>query len=260
HDFITRGVESGFRSDGRGSLDRREVTLRIGMISQANGSARCRVGNLGVGTDILVGIKAEVNPWSPSDGVPENSGTIVCNVDCSPSAAQEFEGRGAEELNVELTQLLDRIFNGPQSGIDLEKLCIIPKQAYWILHVDVLVLDVKGGIIDALVWATRAALMSTRLPRVVVESIPDEDGVMQAEFDVVDDPEDMTELVGVENMPIAVTFFQIGRRFVVDPSEQEEAVSQARMTVAVSPSMDICAMQKGGVLRGFSPALLAEIM
>ncbi|KAJ2787794.1 hypothetical protein GGI15_000426 [Coemansia interrupta] len=260
HDFITRGVESGFRSDGRGSLDRREVTLRIGMISQANGSARCRVGNLGVGTDILVGIKSEVNPWSPSDGVPENSGTIVCNVDCSPSAAQEFEGRGAEELNVELTQLLDRIFNGPQSGIDLEKLCIIPKQAYWILHVDVLVLDVKGGIVDALVWATRAALMSTRLPRVVVESIPDEDGVMQAEFDVVDDPEDMTELVGVENMPMAVTFFQIGRRFVVDPSEQEEAVSQARMTVAVSPSMDICAMQKGGVLRGFSPALLSEIM
>ncbi|KAJ1885183.1 hypothetical protein LPJ66_010246 [Kickxella alabastrina] len=260
HDYILRGVESGFRADGRGSLDRREVTLRTGMISQANGSARCRIGNLGVGTDVLVGIKAEVNSWTPGDNVPETSGTIVCNVECSPSAAQEFEGRGAEELNIELTQLLDRIFNGPQSGIDFEKLCIIPKQAYWVLHVDALVLDVKGGIIDALVWATRAALMSTKLPRVVVESIPDEDGVMQAEFDVVDDPEDMTELAGAENMPVAVTFSQIGRRFVVDASEQEEAVAQARMTIAVSPKMEICAVQKGGVLRGFSPALLAEIM
>ncbi|KAJ1806319.1 hypothetical protein LPJ75_005079, partial [Coemansia sp. RSA 2598] len=259
-DFIVRGVESGFRADGRGNLDRREVTLRTGMISQANGSARCRIGNLGVGTDVLVGIKAEVNAWSPSDGVPETSGLIVCNVECSPSAAQEFEGRGAEELNVELTQLLDRIFNGPQSGIDFEKLCIIPKQAYWVLHVDALVLDVKGGITDALVWATRAALLSTRLPRVVVESIPDDNGVMQAEFDVVDDPEDMTMLEGVEDMPIAVTFTRIGRRFVVDASEQEEAVAQARMTVAVSPKMDICAVQKGGVLRGFTPTLLSEVL
>ncbi|KAJ2226489.1 hypothetical protein H4R99_001961 [Coemansia sp. RSA 1722] len=259
-DFIIRGVESGFRADGRGSLDRREVMLRTGMISQANGSARCRIGNLGVGTDVLVGIKAEVNAWSPSDGVPETSGTIVCNVECSPSAAQEFEGRGAEELNVELTQLLDRVFNGPQSGINFEKLCIIPKQAYWILHVDALVLDVKGGVVDALVWATRAALMSTKLPRVVVESIPDDDGVMQAEFDVVDDAEDMTDLEGVENMPIAVTFSRIGRRFVVDASEQEEAVTQARMTVAVSPNMDICAVQKGGILRGFTPTLLSEVL
>ncbi|KAJ2160965.1 hypothetical protein GGH16_005144, partial [Coemansia sp. RSA 560] len=58
-DFITRGVEKGFRADGRGSLDRREVTLRTNMISQANGSARCRIGHLGLGTDVLVGIKAE---------------------------------------------------------------------------------------------------------------------------------------------------------------------------------------------------------
>ncbi|KAJ2723074.1 hypothetical protein GGI07_002901 [Coemansia sp. Benny D115] len=259
-DYITRGVESGFRSDGRGSLDRREVTLRTGMISQANGSARCRIGNLGTGTDILVGVKAEVNAWTPGDNVPENSGAIVCNVECSPSAAQEFEGRGADELNVELTQLLDRIFDGPQSGMDLQKLCIIPRQAYWVLHVDALVLDVKGDIIDALVWATRAALLSTVLPKVVVESIEDENGEMQAEFDVVDDPEDMTPLVGVENIPMTVTFSLVGRRFVVDASEQEEAVAQARMTVAVSPKGDICMVQKTGVLRGFTPALLSEIM
>ncbi|KAJ2028806.1 hypothetical protein IWW57_001988 [Coemansia sp. S610] len=257
-DYIIRGVESGFRADGRGSLDRREVSLRTGMISQANGSARCRIGNLGVGTDVLVGVKAEVNSWTP--GEAEDVGSIVCNVECSPSAAQEFEGRGAEEINVELTQLLDRILNGPQSGLDLKKLCIIPKQAYWVLHIDALVLDVKGSIIDTLVWATRAALMSTSLPRVVVETIGDEMGNMQAEFDVVDDPEDLTPLEGAENLPISVTFSQIGKRYVVDASEQEEAVTQARLTVAVSPAMDICAIQKGGMLRGFPPSLLTEIL
>ncbi|KAJ2650964.1 hypothetical protein IWW40_001983 [Coemansia sp. RSA 1250] len=257
-DFITRGVEDGFRADGRGSLDRRQVTLRTNMISQANGSARCRMGHLNVGTDVLVGIKAEVNTWAP--GEPDNVGSIVCNVECSPSAAQEFEGRGADELNVELTQLLDRILNGPQSGICLDKLCIIPKQAYWVLHVDALVLDVKGGIIDALVWATRAALLSTKLPRVVVESIPDEDGNLQSEFDVVDDAEDQISVEGVNNLPLTVTFNQIGKRYVVDASEQEEAATQARITVAVSPSMDICAVQKSGILRGFSSSLLTEIL
>ncbi|KAJ1761152.1 hypothetical protein LPJ62_002287 [Coemansia sp. RSA 2167] len=257
-DFITRGVEKGFRADGRGSLDRREVTLRTNMISQANGSARCRIGHLGLGTDVLVGIKAEVNTWTP--GEPESLGSIVCNVECSPSAAQEFEGRGAEDLNVELTQTLDRMFNGPQSGIDMAKLCIIPKQAYWVLHVDALMLDVKGGIVDALVWATRAALLSTKLPRVVVESIADEDGNLQSEFDVVDDAEDQVAIEGVENLPLSVTFNQIGKRFVIDASEQEEAVTQASLTVAVSPQLEICAVQKGGFLRGFPPSLLSEIM
>ncbi|KAJ1966028.1 hypothetical protein GGI12_000346 [Dipsacomyces acuminosporus] len=257
-DYITKGIEKDFRADGRGNLDRREVTLRVGMISQANGSARCRIGNLGVGTDVLVGVKAEVSNWTP--GEPEDSGSIVCSVECSPSAAQAFEGRGAEEINVELTQLLDRIFNGRQSGVDMKKLCIIPKQAYWVLHVDALVLDVKGNIADTLVWATRAALMSTKLPRVVVESIADEAGVVQAEFDVVDDPEDLTPLEGVENLPVSVTFNQIGKRYVVDASDQEEAIAQAKLTVAVSPSREICAIQKGGMLRGFAPSLLTEIL
>ncbi|KAJ2544733.1 hypothetical protein EV175_005868 [Coemansia sp. RSA 1933] len=260
-DFIIRGVEKGLRSDGRSNLDRREVTLRTGMISQANGSARCRIGNLGVGTDVLVGVKAEVNTWTP--GEPETAGSIVCNVECSPSAAQEFEGRGADEINVELTQLLDRILSGGaqgSDGLDLSALCIIPKQAYWVLHVDALVLDVRGGIADALVMATRAALMETRLPRVVVESITDGTGATQAEFDVVDDAEDMVSLSGVAGLPLAVTFNQIGKRYVVDSSEQEEAVTQAKLTVAVSPKMEICAIQKGGMFRGFPPSLLTEIL
>ncbi|KAJ1667823.1 hypothetical protein IW140_001374 [Coemansia sp. RSA 1813] len=260
-DFIIRGVEKGFRSDGRSNLDRREVTLQTGMISQANGSARCRIGNLGVGTDVLVGVKAEVNTWAP--GEPETMGSVICNVECSPSAAQEFEGRGADEINVELTQLLDRIISGGSQGddgLDLSALCIIPKQAYWVLHVDALVLDVRGGIADALVMATRAALMETRLPRVVVETITDDAGTTQAEFDVVDDAEDMVALSGVSGLPLAVTFNQIGKRYTVDASEQEEAVTQAKITVAVSPRMDICAIQKGGMSRGFPPSLLSEIL
>lgn len=60
--------------------------------------------------------------------------------DCSsPSASQQFEGRGADEINNSLTMAIDRIFNGPQSGLDLEKLCIIPGQQCWVIYIDAMV-------------------------------------------------------------------------------------------------------------------------
>lgn len=34
---------------------------------------------------------------------------------------------------------VDRLFNGPQSGLDLEKLCIIPGQQCWIIYIDAMV-------------------------------------------------------------------------------------------------------------------------
>lgn len=57
----------------------------------------------------------------------------------SPSASQQFEGRGADEINNSLTMAIDRIFNGPQSGLDLQKLCIIPGQQCWIIYIDAMV-------------------------------------------------------------------------------------------------------------------------
>ncbi|PIA19717.1 hypothetical protein COEREDRAFT_79006 [Coemansia reversa NRRL 1564] len=183
----------------------------------------------------------------------EDKGKIVCNIECSPSAAQEFEVYSVEELDAELTQLLDRILNGPQSGIDLAKLCIILKQDYWVLHVDALVLDVKGGIIDTLVWGTRATPLTSKRPNMVVESIKDENGNVHSEFDVV-------ALEGAEKPPLTVTFNQVGKRYIVDASEQKEAATQARLTVAVSPQTEICAVQKSGLMRGFPLSLLSEIL
>lgn len=57
----------------------------------------------------------------------------------SPSASQQFEGRGADDLNTALTLSLDRLFNGPQNGLDLSKLCIVPGQQCWVIYVDAMV-------------------------------------------------------------------------------------------------------------------------
>jgi len=57
----------------------------------------------------------------------------------SPIASQQFARRGADDFNNELTQMLDRVLNGPQSGLNLEKLCIIPGQQCWIVYIDAIV-------------------------------------------------------------------------------------------------------------------------
>lgn len=56
----------------------------------------------------------------------------------SANATPEFEGRGGEELGVELSNNLYKVFNNRQS-LDLRSLCICPGEHCWVLYVDVLV-------------------------------------------------------------------------------------------------------------------------
>lgn len=74
-DYITEGVHSDLRADGRGRLDYRALVLETGIISQANGSARVRLGG---GTDVLVGVKVEIDQVEPDAA---DIGKVVCNVE-----------------------------------------------------------------------------------------------------------------------------------------------------------------------------------
>lgn len=56
----------------------------------------------------------------------------------SANATPEFEGRGGEELGVEISNTLYRVFNNKHS-VDLKRLCISPGEHCWVLYVDVLV-------------------------------------------------------------------------------------------------------------------------
>lgn len=60
------------------------------------------------------------------------------NTPSSANATPEFEGRGGEELGIELSNTLYRVFNNKNS-IDLKGLCISAGEHCWVLYVDVLV-------------------------------------------------------------------------------------------------------------------------
>ncbi|KAI8391508.1 ribosomal protein S5 domain 2-type protein [Radiomyces spectabilis] len=246
--YIEQGIEQDCRADGRGRLEMRHMILETGILSQTSGSARCRLGD----SDVLVGVKAEIGDIE--QGQP-NQGRIICNVECSPSASQQFEGRGADDLNNTLTVALDRLLNGPQSGINLEKLCLIPGQSCWVLYVDAMVMDCAGNLLDCIVMTTRAALFNTRIPKTEIQDL----GEGEYEFEVVDDVEDAEAIQDWDRLPIAVTLYKISDRYIIDPTVLEELCSQVTLTVGVNKDGHICGVQKGA--RGsIDPSLLTEMI
>ena len=50
----------------------------------------------------------------------------------------------------------------------------------------------------------------------------------------------------VSREPVEVTVLKIGEYYLVDPIPEEEAVADARLTIATMEDGNICAMQKGG--------------
>ncbi|KAI7874060.1 hypothetical protein K492DRAFT_211798 [Lichtheimia hyalospora FSU 10163] len=247
-DYITQGVEYDCRADGRGRLEYRHLVLETGILSQTSGSARCRLGD----SDVLVGVKVEIGEIE--QGQPDQ-GRIVCNVECSPSASQQFEGRGADDLNTALTLSLDRLFNGPQNGLDLSKLCIVPGQQCWVIYVDAMVMDCAGNLFDCIVMTVRAALFDTRIPRTELQELGDG----EYEFEVMDDVEDAVPIADWDRLPISVTLYKIGERYIIDPTILEELSSEVTLTVGINKDGATCGMQKGSG-GSINPSLLTEMV
>ncbi|KAF6099261.1 exosome component 7 [Phyllostomus discolor] len=152
--YIVHGVQEDLRVDGRGCEDYRGVEVETDVVSNTSGSARVRLGH----TDILVGVKAEMG--TPKLEKP-NEGYLEFFVDCSANATPEFEGRGGDDLGTEIANTLYRIFHN-KSSVDLEALCISPREHCWVLYVDVLLLECGGNLFDAISIAVKAALFNTR--------------------------------------------------------------------------------------------------
>jgi len=246
--YIEEGVDLDLRTDGRKRLDFRDFTVEMGVISQANGSARVRLDE----TDVLVGVKVDLG--TPKTTSPK-AGHVVVDVQCGSTSSAELESREADELNLELARVLRRNLNN-KSAIDLEKLCVIEGKQCWIIYVDVLVVYNNGNLYDTMGIATKAALYDTRIPK--IEVVPSETpGEMDIEVDA--DPE-ATIVFDATNVPICITLTKIGpRHHVVDPTYDEELCARSRMTVGINKTGNICTIQKGG-REGVNPVTAAAIL
>ncbi len=188
--------EGGRRIDGRGLEDYRDLEIKVNVIEKAEGSAWVKLGN----TQVLVGIKVDVG--EPFPDLPE-SGVITTNVELVPLASPSFEPGPPDENAIELARVVDRGGIRESAAVELDKLVIAPPgKLVRVVFIDVHVLDHDGNLLDASGIGAIAALLSTRMPKVVYD---EEKGELQTL--------DEYEPLPVRRIPIPVTMPRSARAF-----------------------------------------------
>ncbi|GER51571.1 exosome complex component RRP42, partial [Striga asiatica] len=231
--FIKGGIAQDLRTDGRKRLTYRPISVETGVIPQASGSARVKLG----ATDVIASVKAELG--KPSASHPDK-GKVSIYVACSPTSEPTFEflvplilqsqGRGGEELATELSSALQQCLLGGKSGagagIDLSSLSIVEGKICWDLYIDGLVVSSDGNILDALGAAIKAALSNTAIPKVQVAANAPSDE--QPEVDVSDEEFLQFDTSGV------------GRHYIVDATTEEESQMSSAISVSINRQGRIC--------------------
>ncbi len=221
-------VAKGIRIDGRKLNEYRKIVIEPNYIPKAEGSALVRMGD----TVVLVGVKMEVG--QPFPDTP-NEGVLMVNAEFVPLASPTFEPGPPDENAIELARVIDRSLREIRV-IDLEKLAIIPGEKVWMVWVDIYVLNHAGNLLDASSLAAMAALMVTKMPKVEVSE--------QGEVKV-----DKSVHVGslpLNHRVVTVTVGKLDEYLLVDPTDEEELVLDAKLAVSVSEDGRIAGMQKMG--------------
>ncbi|MFH1638455.1 MAG: exosome complex protein Rrp42 [Candidatus Woesearchaeota archaeon] len=224
--YIENLAKKGLRADGRAFDEYRQpVSVEYDISAKsAEGSARVKIGD----TEVVAGVKLEVS--KPYPDTPD-AGTLMVSVELTPMASPRFESGPPSIEAIELARVVDRGIR--ESGaLDFKKLCIRKKELMWTVIVDIYPINASGNLFDACALAAIAAIKNARFPLLVE--------------DTVDYKTKTEEALPLTKVPISCTIHKIEGKYFVDPIEDEENASGARLTIAIIEDGKICALQKGG--------------
>ena len=217
-------LAKGKRPDGRSLDELRKIEIRTGLIEKANGSAMVSLGN----TQVIAGVK--VDKGTPFPDTPDK-GVLMVGAEVLPLAAAYVEPGPPDEGSIELARVVDRGVRESEM-IDLGSLCIKEGKYVYIIFVDVNVLNVDGNLFDATNYAVVSALLTARMPRFFMDG------------DTVKTTEEVVP-IPAKRIPVSITIARIGSALVLDPTSEEEAVMDARITLSTDDDGNLCAGQKG---------------
>jgi len=221
---MVRLLAEGKRMDERAFDEPRKLTIETGLIQKANGSARVTLGN----TQVIAGVK--IATGTPFPDSPDK-GLLVVNAEILPMSSPYAEPGPPSEEAIELARVVDRGIRESEM-VDLTKLCLVPGKSVVTIFVDCNVMNVDGNLFDATSYAVVSALRTSKMKKYVVK-----DEKAEATDEVVPVP--------VERTPVSVTMARIGEKMVVDPSTEEEASMDMRITITTDDDGNVCASQKG---------------
>ncbi len=219
-------LEQGKRIDGRAFDEPRSISIEIGVIPKAEGSARVRLGN----TEVITGIKVQPDRPFPDLG---DKGIFICTAEILPLAHPTAEPGPPQEDVIELARVVDRGIR--ESGmIDLSKLVLVKDKSVIGIFADNSVIDHDGNLFDACAYSSTAAILSTKIPK------------WEMQDDVPVKIEDQESDAPITTIPVSVTMGRIGKHIIVDPNMDEWLCLDARITITTNSDGNICALQKGG--------------
>jgi exosome complex component RRP42 len=222
---ILKLLDEGLRQDGRKFDQFRDIKIELGVVEMAEGSARITAGE----TEIIAGVKLKMD--KPYGDTPDK-GILMVNTELTPLSNPKFESGPPSIESIELSRVIDR---GLREGeaMDVKKLCVEVGEKVWMVNVDVCPINHNGNLMDLGALAAMAALHNARFPEI------DADGK-------VDYKKKSNNKLPISEVPLPVTVIKIGEHFLIDPTENEENVLDARLTVTFRNDGNMCAMQKGG--------------
>ncbi|KAJ8596856.1 hypothetical protein M405DRAFT_756868 [Rhizopogon salebrosus TDB-379] len=240
--YLERFIAEKFRPDGRTFDEWRNVSVNVGSISTADGSALVRMGD----TTIVCGVKAEIA--EPDLDLPDQ-GFLVPNLDLPAICSPKFKpGPPTEEAQVLSDRLNEALIT---SGVlSLSSLCIHPGKAVWTLYVDATCINYDGNAFDATLLAMLAALRNTTLPKATYEEetgrttcsrknrlpLQLERNFASMSFGVLETSHVLSDPTAFEEplMDVTLTVIVDDREQLISTSESGAAISQETLLQCIS--------------------------
>jgi len=222
---IKEYLSQGKRFDGRNPEEFRELIIETGVSKNAEGSARVRIGK----TEVLVGIKLDVGTPYPDS---KDKGNLMVTAEFLPLSSSRIDLGPPQFDSIELARVIDRGIR-ESHFIELEKLCIREGEKVWTVFVDIYTINDDGNLLDAAGIGAVAALQNAKIP------------FYDEAEERVNYKEKREKNVPLrEEVPISLTIHKIGESLVIDPTREEEDISETRITVCMAGEK-IHSMQKG---------------
>ncbi len=226
---IEEYLAAGKRMDGRALSDFRDIKVEFGISKAAESSVSVKIGKTHVYAGVKMGV---VTPYPDSP----DAGTFMTTAELGPMCSAKFDlGRPGIEA-IEMGRVIDRGIR--ESGfIDFKALCIEEGEKVWQVFLDIVAINDDGNLFDAAGLAALIALGRARLPAYDKEA-------NKTEHELTDTPLPLDK----DALSFNMTLHKIGNQIIVDPSYEEELVSESRLSIAMGDNNGeprITAMQKG---------------